>query len=49
MLGIALANDKHFPFTVDEVKAAITQMNAKVAAQNIEILDKAMIDAKESV
>ena len=49
MLGIALANDKHFPFTVDEVKAAITQMNAKVAAQNIEILDKAMMDAKESV
>jgi indolepyruvate ferredoxin oxidoreductase beta subunit len=47
MLGIALATDKKFPFSVQEVKDAITQMNAKVAAQNIEILDHAMNDAKE--
>lgn len=47
MLGIALVNDKNFPFSIEEVKTAITQMNAKVAEQNIEILDKAMKDAKE--
>jgi indolepyruvate ferredoxin oxidoreductase beta subunit len=46
MLGIALANDKNFPFSVDEVKTAITQMNAKVAEQNLQILDKGMSDAK---
>ncbi|WP_373035863.1 2-oxoacid:acceptor oxidoreductase family protein [Sulfurimonas sp.] len=47
MLGFALVNDKKFPFSIEEIKTAITQMNAKVAAQNIEILDKAMKDAKE--
>ncbi len=47
MLGIALATDKNFPFSVKEVKDAITQMNAKVAKQNIEILDHAMRDIKE--
>ena len=46
MLGITLAKVKDFPFSVEEVKQAITQMNAKVAQQNLEILDKAMIYAK---
>ncbi|MEA1914152.1 MAG: 2-oxoacid:acceptor oxidoreductase family protein [Campylobacterota bacterium] len=46
MLGVALASVESFPFSVDEVKAAITQMNAKVAAQNLEILDFAMNEMK---
>ncbi len=39
MLGLTLASVKNFPFSVDEVKEAITQMNAKVAEQNLKILD----------
>jgi len=46
MLGIALAKVESFPFSVEEVKQAITQMNAKVAQQNLEILDRAMAYAK---
>lgn len=42
MLGIALAKVENFPFSVEEVRQAITQMNAKVAAQNLKILDLAM-------
>lgn len=42
MLGVALASVEDFPFSVDEVKTAITQMNAKVAEQNLKILDMAM-------
>jgi len=42
MLGVALANVEDFPFSIDEVKIAITQMNAKVAEQNLKILDMAM-------
>ncbi|EDZ61363.1 Indolepyruvate oxidoreductase subunit iorB [Sulfurimonas gotlandica GD1] len=47
MLGFALIHDKNFPFSIQEVKDAITQMNAKVAEQNIKILDQAMKDAEE--
>jgi len=47
MLGVALARVESFPFPVDEVKQAIRQMNAKVADQNIQILDMAMAYAKE--
>lgn len=47
MLGFALINDENFPFSVQEVKDAITQMNAKVAPQNLVILDQAMKDAQE--
>jgi indolepyruvate ferredoxin oxidoreductase beta subunit len=47
MLGFALINDETFPFSVQEVKDAITQMNAKVADQNIIILNQAMKDAQE--
>lgn len=46
MLGTALASVKNFPFSVDEVKKAITQMNAKVAEQNMKILDMAMANYK---
>jgi len=46
MLGIALANVEGFPFSTEEVKQAIRQINAKVADQNIQILDKAMAFAK---
>ncbi len=50
MLGITLATVKNFPFSLEEVKEAITQMNAKVAEQNIAILDQAINDIKgESV
>jgi len=48
MLGVALVNDANFPFSIDEVKKAITQMNAKVAPQNLEILEKAMKESKET-
>jgi len=47
MLGVALASVSDFPFSVDEVKTAITQMNAKVAPQNIKILDMAMNNIKQ--
>ncbi|MFT7003595.1 MAG: indolepyruvate ferredoxin oxidoreductase beta subunit [Sulfurimonas sp.] len=47
MLGFALVNDKNFPFSIQEVKDAITQMNIKVAPQNLVILDQAMKDAQE--
>jgi indolepyruvate ferredoxin oxidoreductase beta subunit len=46
MLGIVLASVKDFPFSVDEVKTAITQMNAKVAEQNLKILDMAIKNFK---
>ena len=42
MLGVALASVEDFPFSVDEVKTAITQMNARVAEQNMKILDMAI-------
>ncbi len=46
MLGIVLEKVKDFPFSVEEVKQAITQMNAKVAAQNMQVLELAMAYAK---
>ena len=45
MLGIALVKAKGFPFSIEEVKKAITDINAKVAPQNIEVLDMAIDDA----
>jgi indolepyruvate ferredoxin oxidoreductase beta subunit len=42
MLGIALKNVKNFPFSVEEVKEAIKEINPKFAKANFEILDKAM-------
>ncbi len=46
MLGVALTSVESFPFSVDEIKTAITQMNAKVAPQNLKILDMAMNEIK---
>ncbi|WP_024788999.1 2-oxoacid:acceptor oxidoreductase family protein [Lebetimonas sp. JH292] len=42
MLGVALKNVKNFPFSVDEVKEAIKEINPKFAEANFEILDKAL-------
>jgi indolepyruvate ferredoxin oxidoreductase beta subunit len=42
MLGLALARVKDFPFSMDEVKAAIEEINPKFATQNFEILKKAL-------
>jgi indolepyruvate ferredoxin oxidoreductase beta subunit len=47
MLGVALATVENFPFSVEEVKTAIKQMNAKVADQNMQILDMAMENIKK--
>jgi indolepyruvate ferredoxin oxidoreductase beta subunit len=46
MLGVALASVKDFPFSLEEIKTAITQMNAKVADQNLQILDMAINNFK---
>lgn len=46
MLGVVLSTCEGFPFCVDDVKEALTQFNPKIAAQNIEILDKAISDIK---
>ncbi len=42
MLGVALKNEKNFPFTVEDVKKAIKKINPKLAEQNFEILEKAI-------
>jgi indolepyruvate ferredoxin oxidoreductase beta subunit len=42
MLGIVLKNVKNFPFSVEEVKEAIKEINPKFAKTNFEILDKAL-------
>ena len=47
MLGVVLASVENFPFSVDEIKTAITQMNAKVAPQNLKILDMSMTELKD--
>lgn len=41
MLGLTL-RVKNFPFSVDEVKEAIEEINPKFAPQNFEILEKAL-------
>ena len=46
MLGQALATVEDFPFSVDEVKGALRTINAKLADQNITILDQAIADAQ---
>lgn len=42
MLGVTLATVENFPFSEEEVRAAITQMNAKVAEQNMKVLEMGM-------
>jgi indolepyruvate ferredoxin oxidoreductase beta subunit len=46
MLGVVLAKDDKFPFSINEVKDAIQEMNPKFAKTNFEILDKAVEYAK---
>jgi indolepyruvate ferredoxin oxidoreductase beta subunit len=46
MLGIALEKADDFPFSKDEIKAAIEEFNPKFAPQNFEILEKAVEYAK---
>ena len=46
MLGLVIAKCKDFPFTIEDVKEALTQFNPKIAAQNIEVLEKAINDIK---
>ncbi len=46
MLGATIALDKNFPFSVKEIEDAITQMNAKVAEKNIEVLHCGINDAR---
>lgn len=47
MLGIALARDPNFPFNQEEIENALTQMNAKMAQKNIDVLHVALADAKQ--
>lgn len=42
MLGIVLAKANDFPFSKDEIKSALHTMNAKLASQNIAVLDLAI-------
>jgi indolepyruvate ferredoxin oxidoreductase beta subunit len=42
MLGITLAKVKDFPFSIEEIKEAIYEMNPKFAPKNFEILEKAL-------
>jgi len=46
MLGITLARDPHFPFSLDDIEEAIKQMNAKMAPKNIEVLHQAIEDSR---
>ncbi len=39
MLGVALKNEPNFPFSIDEVKSAIKEINEKMAEQNFKILE----------
>lgn len=47
MLGVTLSRDPHFPFSKEDIEEAIKVMNPKVAEQNIEVLNKAIQDAKD--
>jgi len=42
MLGLVLSRVENFPFSVDEVKNAIEEINPKFAPKNFEILQKAL-------
>ena len=46
MLGVVLARDPHFPFTIADIEEAIRVMNPKVAEKNIAVLRQAIEDSK---
>lgn len=46
MLGLVLVKCEDFPFCIDDVKEALREFNPKIAPQNIEVLEKAIADAK---
>ncbi len=46
MLGVSLAKDPNFPFTIKDIEEAIRVMNAKVADKNIAVLHKAIEDSR---
>lgn len=46
MLGLVLSKCNDFPFSIEDVKEALTQFNPKIAEQNITILEKAIEDTK---
>lgn len=46
MLGVTLARDPHFPFSLEDIEEAIKQMNAKMAPKNIEVLHQAIEDSR---
>ncbi|MGM0533209.1 MAG: 2-oxoacid:acceptor oxidoreductase family protein [Campylobacterota bacterium] len=46
MLGVAMAKEHAFPFSLEEVKQALRDFNAKIADQNIEVLMQGYNDAK---
>jgi len=48
MLGVAMAKEPNFPFTLDEMKQALRDFNAKIADQNIEVLMLGMSDASKN-
>ena len=42
MLGVALKNEPNFPFSVNDVKEAIKEINPKLSEQNFKILELAL-------
>lgn len=46
MLGVVLSKCEDFPFTQEDVKQALRDFNPKVAEQNIQVLEKAILDTK---
>lgn len=46
MLGLVISKCKDFPFSLEDVKEALTQFNPKISEQNIIVLEKAIADAK---
>lgn len=49
MLGACIAKDSRFPFTLEQIEQAITQMNPKVAEKNIAVLHLGMNDSRSQV
>ncbi len=48
MLGVTLSTVKDFPFSEGEIRDAIRQMNAKVADQNMKVLELGIESGKQN-